>query len=71
MPEEPERFRAVLICTVCCNVILTGPWTTGDRALAAYHLGLAPANASDAVRDHLARAGHALTVTFDTLAASG
>jgi hypothetical protein len=66
MANEPERFRALLTCTVCGNVVLAGPWTTGDRALAAYHLGRAPANASNAVREHLARAGHALRVTFET-----
>lgn len=64
-----DRFRAVLTCTKCGNVILTGPWTTGDRAMAAYNLGRAPAGVSAAVLEHLQVAGHAVTVTFEEFSA--
>lgn len=63
---ENDRFRALLTCTVCGHVVLTGPWTTGDRAMAAYNLGRAPAGACKAVREHLQVAEHAVTVTFET-----
>ena len=68
---KAAQFRAVLTCTVCGHTILTGPWiagvgTAGDRAMAAYNLGRAPAGTTNAVREHLTRAGHALTVTFET-----
>jgi predicted RNA-binding Zn-ribbon protein involved in translation (DUF1610 family) len=65
-----ERFRALLTCTVCGRVVITGAWTTGDRALAAYNLGRSPSGAAR-VREHLKRVTasdveHAVTVTFET-----
>lgn len=66
-----KTFRAVLTCTVCGHTILTGPWiagvgTAGDREMAAYNLDHAPAITTNSVREHLTRAGHATTVTFET-----
>lgn len=66
--DDPCRFRALLVCTVCGHVMLTGPWTTGQAAMAAYDLGRvgSPDGGRRAVREHLQVGGHdAATITFE------
>lgn len=62
-----RRFRAILVCEPCGGtIVMSGNWTTGDRSMAAYFLGRAPAGMSGPVFKHLRAGGrHELTVSYE------
>ena len=60
------RIRAVVKCVGCRAQLVVGPWTTGERALAAYRLGLEQPHRQVAlIAQHLALETHGIEIEFE------
>ena len=68
--DKLVRLRAVLTCNACGHVASKGPWCD-DRAMAAYHLGLATAENLAKMRAHMRAAGHRFIISIEAEEESG